>query len=132
MERVYTIPLRKAFRAPRTRRAKKAIKIIREFLERHMKGEVRIGKSINESVWARGIQKPPRRVKIHAVKEDGVIYAELVGVEIKKPVKKEEKEKPAKERKKKKLEEEIKEEKEKSKGREAKVKEGGGEEKAEK
>lgn len=91
MERVYTIPLRKALRAPRTRRAKKAIKLVREFLERHMKGEVKIGKSINESVWARGIQKPPGRIKVKAVKKDGVIYAELLGTEIKLPEKKAEK-----------------------------------------
>ncbi len=95
MERVYTIPLRKALRAPRTRRAKKAIKLVREFLERHMKGEVKIGKSINESVWARGIQKPPGRIKVKAVKKDGVIYAELLGTEIKLPGKKAEKKEKA-------------------------------------
>lgn len=131
-EKIFTIPLRKAFRTARTRRAKKAISVIREFLERHMKGEVKIGKSINESVWARGIQKPPRRVRIHATKEENIVYAEMVGIEIKKPTpeeikKKEEKEKKKEEkikkereeRKKKTLEEEIKEEKEKSLGRKA-------------
>ncbi len=128
-ERIFTIPLRKAFRTERTRMGKKAMLVIREFLERHMKGEVKIGKSINESVWARGIQKPPRRVRVHATKEGSAVYAELVGEELKKPSaeeakKKEEKEKAKeekikkerKERKGKTLQEEIKEEKEASKG----------------
>lgn len=129
-EHVFTIPLRKAFRTERTRMGKKAMLIIREFLGRHMKGEAKIGTSINESVWARGIQKPPRRVRVHATKQGDIVYAELVGVEIKELTaeelkKKEEKEKAKeekikkerKERKKKTLEEEIKEEKEASLGR---------------
>ena len=82
-EKVFTIPLRKAWRTTRKRRAKKAITIIKEFLERHMKGEVKIGKSINESIWARGIQNPPRRVRIHATKDENIIFSELIGVELK-------------------------------------------------
>lgn len=126
-ERIFTIPLRKAFRTERTLMGKKAMVVVREFLERHMKGDVKIGSSINESVWARGIQKPPRRVRVHATKSGDTIYAELVGVEFKKPIaeeakKKEEKEKAKeekikkerKERKGKTLQEEIKEEKEAS------------------
>ena len=89
-ERIYTIPLRRAYRAPRTRRAKKAIALVREFLKRHMKCEnVVIGKSINESVWVRGMQKPPRKVRVHALIKEGKVYAELLGVEIKLPEKKE-------------------------------------------
>ncbi len=137
-EKIFTIPLRKAFRSERTTRAKKAMSLIKDFLERHMKAEeIKIGKSINDSVWSRGIQKPPRRVRIHATKEGDVVFAELLGVEIKKPTaedvkKREEKEEKKeekikeerKERKKKTLEEEIKEEKEKAEhGREEKKEE---------
>jgi len=118
-ERVFTIPLRKVFAAERTKRAKRAIELIRAFLERHMKGEVKIGKSINESVWARGIQKPPRRVRVHAVKEKingvDVVFSELVGVEIKKPSADEIKKKLEKEKEKeKKKKEERKERKQKA------------------
>ncbi len=118
-ERVFTVPLRKAFLKERTKRAKKAIEIIRQFLERHMKGEVRIGASINESVWARGIQKPPRRVRVHAVKEKiddrDIVFSELVGVDIKKPSADEIKKKLEKEKEKeKKKKEERKERKKKA------------------
>lgn len=133
-EKIFTIPLRKAWRTSRNRRAKKATILIEEFLERHMNGEVKIGKSINESVWSRGIQKPPRRIRVHATKEGEAVYAELVGIEIKKPTpedlkkkeeKKKEKEKKIKEgrKKKKTLEEEIKEEKAKAERPRAEIKE---------
>jgi large subunit ribosomal protein L31e len=88
-ERVYTIPLRDAYKATRVKRAKKAVTLVREFLKRHMKAEdfakVKIGQSINENVWARGAKKPVRRVRVHTVKEDGIVYAELIGTDIKTP-----------------------------------------------
>ncbi len=81
-ERIFTIPLRKAYRASRDKRAKKAMSIIREFLKRHMKNEeVVIGESINKAVWRRGAQKPPRRIRVHATVHEGKVYAELLGVE---------------------------------------------------
>jgi large subunit ribosomal protein L31e len=94
MEKVYVIPLRRAFRSPRTKRAAKAIRVVRAFLQQHMKTEeIRIGKSINESVWARGIQKVPRKIRVHADKdENGIVYAEMLDVEIKFGKKKEVKE----------------------------------------
>ena len=64
-ERVYTIPLRKAFKRARTQRADAAISVIRAFILRHMKSdEVRIGKYLNEYIWQRGRKKIPRRVKV--------------------------------------------------------------------
>ncbi len=113
-EKIFTIPLRKAFRgANRKRRAKKAITIIREYLQRHMKtDDIKIGKTINESVWARGITKPPRKVRIHATLDNNTAYAEMIGTDIKTPSvdKVKEKEKKKKE-KKEKIKEERKERK---------------------
>ncbi|MBU3957848.1 MAG: 50S ribosomal protein L31e [Nanoarchaeota archaeon] len=117
-ERVFTIPLRKAFVTEQTNRGWKAMDITRAFLERHMKGTVKIGKSINESVWARGIKKPPRRIRVHATREmiDGgnVIFAELVGTEIVKPSAEDIKKKAEKEKEK---EKKIKEERKERKGK---------------
>lgn len=79
LTRVYTIPLRKAKIKPRVRRANAAVKIIQEFLLRHMKAEeVKLGNSINEAVWERGIHHIPSRVKVKATKIDKVVRAELV------------------------------------------------------
>jgi len=133
-EKVFNIPLREAFEKPRTKRAKIALKIIKDFLVKHMKTEnIKIGKSINNAVWKKGIQKPPRKIRIHAIKEENVAYTELLGVEIKTPtkeelLKKEEKKKEKekkikeerKERKKKTIQEEFEEE---SKGKPKETKE---------
>jgi len=69
-ERIYTVPLRKAYwTGTRLRRSNRAVRILREFVERHMKPEeLLIQPEVNERIWARGIQKPPRRVRIRATK----------------------------------------------------------------
>ena len=69
-ERIYTVPFRKVWITARDRRAAKATRVLRQFVMRHMKTEdVKISNEINEVLWARGIQKPPRKVRIRAVKD---------------------------------------------------------------
>lgn len=69
-ERIYTVPLRKAYwTGSRLRRANRSVRILREFIERHMKPEeLLIQPEVNETIWSRGMQKPPRRVRIRATK----------------------------------------------------------------
>lgn len=70
-ERTYVIPLRYAYFVPRPKRANKAIKIIREFVKRHLKvEEVLIGDDVNKKVWERNREKPPRRIKVKVKKVD--------------------------------------------------------------
>jgi large subunit ribosomal protein L31e len=78
-EQIYIIPLRDVKRAPRWKRANTAIKDIRGYLEHHMKStDVKLDRSINERVWDRGSQKPPRKIRVRAMKfEDGQVQAEL-------------------------------------------------------
>jgi large subunit ribosomal protein L31e len=73
------VPLRRAFEAPKYRRAKVAIRIIREFTIRHMKAtEVKIEKGVNELLWSRGITNPPRRIRLEMERdEDGVVFVRL-------------------------------------------------------
>jgi large subunit ribosomal protein L31e len=73
------VPLGVAFEAPPYRRAKVAIRIIKEFVKRHMKAsEVSIGEDVNELVWARGIKHPPRRVRLEMERdEDGLVAVKL-------------------------------------------------------
>lgn len=87
-ERIYTIPLGKAWIAAPRKRAPRAMKIIRDFVKRHMKlkepqGElveeeeprrVIVSNDVNKRVWKKGIQKPPRKVRVRAAKDkDGNI-----------------------------------------------------------
>jgi len=77
-ERIYIVPLAKARRGPRNKRAKKAIRYLREYITRHFKPEsLVISQEVNEKIWERSIQKPPRKLKVRVTKNiDGlcVIY----------------------------------------------------------
>ena len=78
-ERIYIIPLAKARRGPRNKWAKKGVRYLREFMERHFKPEsLVISQEVNEAIWAHGIQKPPRKIKIRATKNiDGLVVCYL-------------------------------------------------------
>jgi large subunit ribosomal protein L31e len=69
-ERIYTIPLRKVWGPPRGKRTPRAMRLLRAFVKRHMKAEnVEISNEVNEELWARGIRKPPREIKVRLVKD---------------------------------------------------------------
>jgi len=74
-ERIYTIPLRRAWLVSRYKRVPKAVKLVRNFVLRHMKAEsIVISNDLNEELWSRGIQKPPRRIRVKAEKDkEGVV-----------------------------------------------------------
>jgi len=84
-ERFYTIPLGKVWIAPRKKRAPKAARIVKEFVLKHMKvrteaeGEEEperlvIDNEVNEKLWSRGIEKPPRKIRVRVVKDtEGVV-----------------------------------------------------------
>ncbi|MBI2184409.1 MAG: 50S ribosomal protein L31e [Thaumarchaeota archaeon] len=77
--RVYAIPLGRVRNLPPYKRAPKAIRTIREFVEKHMKtSEVKISTDLSEHIWSRGIEKPPRSVTVSVEKdEDGVATVKL-------------------------------------------------------
>lgn len=74
-ERIYTIPLSRAWISPRKRRAPRATRLVKSFIQRHMKPEVLVvDNEVNERIWSRGIQKPPRNIRVRAVKDrEGVV-----------------------------------------------------------
>lgn len=85
LERTYNVPLRREFlKSPRYKRTNRAVRALREFLQRHMKSDdIRIGKFLNLFLWERGIRNPPHHVKVNVIKDDkGTVRAEIVGKEI--------------------------------------------------
>jgi large subunit ribosomal protein L31e len=70
-EKIYTIPLRHVWVVtPRGKRAPRAVRDVRDFVSRHMKSEeVVVSNEVNEAIWSRGINKPPRKVSVRAVKD---------------------------------------------------------------
>jgi large subunit ribosomal protein L31e len=79
LERVYTVPLSRAWITARHRRTRRAVNILREFAEHHMKSsDIKIDTALNEFLWKRGITKPPRRITVKMEKdEDGVVTISL-------------------------------------------------------
>jgi large subunit ribosomal protein L31e len=91
LERIYTIPLTITKRVPKTKRAPRAIKEIKEFVRKHMmeKTTVKVDDDVevkdvwvdyrlNELIWSRGIERPPSKVRVKAIRfEDGLIEVSL-------------------------------------------------------
>ncbi len=83
-ERIYTIPLGKAWVRPHKKRAPRAMRIIKDFVTKHMKMDMRaeveeergemprlvITNDVNEKVWSRSIEKPPRKIRVRAAKDN--------------------------------------------------------------
>ena len=93
-ERIYVIPLGKANVRPPKKRAPRAMQLIRAFITKHMKMEMKveeeeeeeelpiltIDQEVNEKVWSRGIEKPPRKIRVRAAKDkDGNVTVYLAG-----------------------------------------------------
>ncbi len=81
LERVYTIPFYPKLNSiPRNKRAPRAMRLIREFIARHLKSDdIIIDQAVNELIWKRGIQKPPRKITVRVVKsDDDVVEVYLV------------------------------------------------------
>ena len=87
-ERIYTIPLGRAWIAPRKKRTPRAVRIVKSFIQKHMKieertataeeegegGKVVISDEVNKKLWSRGIEKPPRNIRVRAVKDkEGIV-----------------------------------------------------------
>ncbi len=110
LERVYNVPLRKGYqKAPKWKRTKKAVNVLKEFISKHMKSDtVKIGKYLNLELWKHGIKNPPHHIKVKASKDDKAVVsvelAELSKEALLEKKKEEEKTKEAEEKKKKKEE----------------------------
>jgi large subunit ribosomal protein L31e len=91
-ERFYTIPLSRALVRPPKKRAPRAMQLIKIFVTKHMKLTMKvseeeeeeelpqliISKEVNEKVWDRGIEKPPRKIKTRVTKDkDGNVTVYL-------------------------------------------------------
>jgi large subunit ribosomal protein L31e len=91
-ERFYTIPLSRALVRPPKKRAPRAMQLIKIFVTKHMKLTMKvseeeeeeelpqlvISKEVNEKVWDRGIEKPPRKIKVRTTKDkDGNVTVYL-------------------------------------------------------
>jgi large subunit ribosomal protein L31e len=69
-EKFYDLNLRRIWTAPREKRTPRAVRYIRDFAARRMKSDdVSISEETNQLLWARGISKPPRHLRLRVVKD---------------------------------------------------------------
>lgn len=83
-ERIYTVPLSRAWIMPANKRAPRAVRILKSFITKHMKvgvqkeseeeeeeepGKLIISNEVNLRIWSRGIEKPPRKIRVRAAKD---------------------------------------------------------------
>jgi large subunit ribosomal protein L31e len=91
-ERFYTIPLQKALIRPPKGRTPRAMQLIKLFITKHMKMDMKvsedeeaeelpqlvISQEVNEKIWSRGIEKPPRKIRVRVTKDkDGNVTVYL-------------------------------------------------------
>lgn len=76
-----TLNLRDAYKAPKLRRAKRAINLLRAKITRISKAQrVRLSNELVSYIWSRGAEKPPRKVPIVVERgEEGVVDVKLRG-----------------------------------------------------
>jgi len=80
-ERIYTIPLQRALVRPPKRRAPRAMQLLKIFVAKHMKmattvseeedelPQLIVTQEVNEKIWGKGIEKPPRRIRVRVTKD---------------------------------------------------------------
>ncbi|MCL2172654.1 MAG: 50S ribosomal protein L31e [Nitrososphaerota archaeon] len=80
-ERIYTIPLQKALVRPPKKRAPRAVQLVKIFVAKHMKmattiveeddelPQLIVTQEVNEKIWNRGIEKPPRKIRVRVTKD---------------------------------------------------------------
>ncbi len=116
-ERVLILNLRKKLKEySRLKRAKKAIRLIKDYTRRFVKVKnVKLSNKLNEYVWSNGIRNPPKKIKVKVIKEFDLGKVYLFDEKIEETKAKEEKPKEIKKESEKKEENkgEVKEKKEK-------------------
>uniref|UniRef100_A0A7J3ZJ19 Large ribosomal subunit protein eL31 n=1 Tax=Fervidicoccus fontis TaxID=683846 RepID=A0A7J3ZJ19_9CREN len=69
--RVLTVNLSRVYWGRRSNRAARAVRYLKEWIKRRLRAEqVLIEEGLNKLIWSRGIEKPPRKVKVKVVIEE--------------------------------------------------------------
>ncbi|MEM0340930.1 MAG: 50S ribosomal protein L31e [Acidilobaceae archaeon] len=62
---VYVVNLRRTYWGRRSNRADRAVRLLKDFISRHVKAnKVIVYNEVNNVIWSRGREKPPARLKV--------------------------------------------------------------------
>ena len=72
LKREYVVPLRRKTRtAPKWRRSKKSVSVLKEFMQKHMKtDDIIVCSELNEYIWNNGAKNPPGKVSVTALRTE--------------------------------------------------------------
>ncbi len=76
-ESIHTVPLRKAFAHPISKRANYALRELKVYIRKHTRKEPVISEPVNKAIWAKGIHNPPRSIKVKIQEEEDRAIAVL-------------------------------------------------------
>ena len=74
IEKKFKIPLKSVYSAPRQKRARRTITAIKRFMAKHVRAkpeDVLISNKVNEYVWSRGREHPPKNVEVKIIIAEG-------------------------------------------------------------
>lgn len=79
-EKIITVNIRKRLlKMKKWRRSSHAARILREVLEKKVKGKVKFSRNVNEKIWSKSSGNPVSKLRVKIVKVDEKNYrAELV------------------------------------------------------
>jgi|YelNatPaOPRAMG01_1025707.scaffolds.fasta_scaffold120573_3 large subunit ribosomal protein L31e len=79
IDKVYLIPLGKEIKkAPRIKKAKRAITAIRDYVRKHTKVEdVKISQKVNKYILSRNVKKPPKKIKVKVFGDENSVTVDV-------------------------------------------------------
>jgi large subunit ribosomal protein L31e len=87
LERTYVIPLKREYlKVPKYKRTSRAIKTIKKFIAKHMKvsdrdfSKIKLDPYFNNYIWKQGKKSPPNKIKIKALKSEGIVTVNFVEI----------------------------------------------------
>jgi len=70
-EKILVVSLRRIYDGRKAQRAARAIRKLREIIAKRTHAEiVKIDDSVNKAIWKRGIEKPPRKIRLKITIEE--------------------------------------------------------------
>lgn len=97
IEKKFKVPLKSVYSAPRQKRARRAITALKRFMAKHVRAkpeDVLISLKVNEYIWSRGREHPPKHVEVKIIIAEGKtnVYLQTEKVKAKTEKKSEKKE----------------------------------------
>lgn len=83
-EGIYIIRMRNVYRARHRRnRGQRAIRYVKDFLKRHLNGNIIIDPLVSTYIYSRKIEKPPRVIAVRFIKIDEGMYKVCLALPVK-------------------------------------------------